>query len=421
MYSACKKSHYALLLLSFLCTQAALAQNTTSPYSILGIGDIETKDFGRWYGMGSTSIALSNPWYINASNPASLTALNERMMNFDIANRGKSASFKYASADTFTATTKDISIRRISLAFKPNKKNAFAVGLKPYSTINYLLEQNSAVYSSNTSLAKSVDGSGGLNQAYLSYARELGKGISVGLTSSYYFGSANIATDYYGENLSVALSRQQYVVMNAFQFQAGLQYNWQTSPWVTHRIGLTISNPATVKRNIETEYLNNSVSVKSTTETKKDFKLPLQLGIGYAISFNDNLTLSADALYSNWQKQKVEYNNSYTTPSGRISAGIEYVNRKKIGSYKVESWYLQAGASAEKNYFTVLGKDLNTYAVSAGFGKNLSTVISVYSGIELGTRGSTASGQIKEKFTQYIIGFTLKEFWFNYRKYGRYQ
>ncbi|HMO62887.1 MAG TPA: hypothetical protein PKC39_11185 [Ferruginibacter sp.] len=415
------KNHYAILVLTLLYLQQGMAQNTTSPYSILGIGDIETKDFGRWYGMGSTSIALSSPWYINTANPASLTALNERMMNFDIANRGKSASFKYATADTFTANTKDFSVRRISLAFKPNKKNAFAVGLKPFSTINYLLLQNTAVYSSNTSLAKSVDGSGGINQVYLSYARQLTKGLSVGITSSYYFGSANIATDYYGESLSVALSRQQYTVMNAFQLQAGLQYNWQTSPWVTHRLGFTISNPATIKRYTETEYLSNSVSVKSTTETKKDFTLPLQMGIGYAISFNNNLTLSADALYSNWQKQKVEYNNSYTTPSGRISAGIEYVNRKKIGSYSVESWYLQAGASAEKNYFTILGKDLNTYAVSAGFGKNLSTAISLYGGIEMGTRGSTNSSQIKEKFTQYIIGFTLKEFWFNYRKYGRYQ
>ncbi len=138
----------------------AAAQNTTSPYSILGLGDIETKDFGRWYGMGSTSIALGSPYYLNASNPASLMSLDERMMTFDLAHRGKTAKFMYPSADTFTTTTKDFSVRRASLAFKPNKHWAFSFGLKPYSTINYLLDETNVVYSNASVLSKTIDGSG---------------------------------------------------------------------------------------------------------------------------------------------------------------------------------------------------------------------------------------------------------------------
>lgn len=402
-------------------TKNLYAQNTTSPYSILGIGDIETKDFGRWYGMGSTSIALNNPWYINSSNPASLMGLAERMMNFDIANRGKNAKFQYAGTDTFTATTKDMSVRRISLAFKPNKKNAFAFGLKPFSTVNYLLAETNTVYNNSSTLAKLVDGSGGLNQVYFSYARQIAKNLTAGVTTSYYFGSRNILTTYYGENLSVALERQQYDIMNAFQLQAGLQYVFKTGAGINHQFGLTVSNPATVKQHTEAEYLNNNVSIKSITETKKNFKLPLSLGFGYAVVFNDDVTFSADAVYNNWNKQKLEYTNSYTTPSGRVSAGFEYINRQKVNNFWVEKWYVQAGASAEKNYFTVQGKDLNTYSVTAGFGKNISSLISLYGGYEIGTRGSTGSGQIKEKFSQYVIGLTLKEFWFNFKKYGRYQ
>lgn len=412
---------YFLFAASLLLTKNNYAQNTTSPYSILGIGDIETKDFGRWYGMGSTSIALSSPYYINASNPASLMGLSERMMNFDIANRGKSARFMYPGADTLTNTTKDMSIRRISLAFKPNKRYAFSIGLKPYSTVNFLLQEYNNVYSNNSGLLKITDGSGGLNQLYFSYARQLAKNFSVGITSSYYFGSANIKTSYYGQDLSTSLVKQQYDIMNAFQFQAGVQYVMNTSGIVTHRIGITVSNPTTVKRQTAIEYLNNAVSIKSVNDTKKDFKLPLSLGIGYAMIINDDLTISADAVFNKWKKQKLEYNGSYTTPSGRISAGLEYVSRKKINNYKVENWYLQAGVSAEKNYFTVLENNLYSYGISAGFGKNLSGLISVYTGYEYGIKGNRNNNQIKEQYGQYIIGFTLKEFWFNFKKYGRYQ
>lgn len=397
------------------------AQNTTSPYSILGIGDIETKDFGRWYGMGSTSIAMSSPYYINASNPASLMGLEERVMNFDLANRGKSARFMYANTDTLTATTKDFSVRRVSLAFRPNKKWAFSVGLKPFSTINYMLAEVNTAFSNSSVLAKTVDGSGGLNQVYFSYARSIGKNFSVGLTSSYYFGSANIKTDYYGTALPTTLNRQAYNIMSAFQFQVGLQYNMKISPSVSQRIGFTLANPATITQRLETEYYSSDVSVKKSNETRKDFQLPLTAGAGYAVTFNNKFTLSADAVFSNWKRQTVDYPHSYTTPATRISAGFEYVNKRKINGHSFENWYLQGGLSFEKNYIRIQNTDLTSYGITAGFGKNLSRMISVYTGYEFGVKGNKNEGQITERYSQFILGFTLKEFWFNYRKYGRYQ
>ncbi|MES2849331.1 MAG: hypothetical protein V4685_09760 [Bacteroidota bacterium] len=397
------------------------SQNTTSPYSILGIGDIETKDFGRWYGMGSTSIAMSSPYYINASNPASLMTLEERTMIFDLANRGKTAKFMYPSADTFTAITKDFSVRRISLAFKPNKKWAFSIGLKPYSTINYQLSETNAAFSNSSVLAKLVDGSGGLNQLYFSYARSISKNLSVGLTSSYYFGSANVRTEYAGTALSNTLSRQEYNIMSAFQFQFGVQYASKISPVVSQRVGITVSNPATVRQRLETEYFSSDVSIKKNNETKTNFKLPLSAGIGYALIFNNRLTISADAVFNNWEKQRVDYPNSFTSPSARFSTGFEYVNKKTIKHYSYENWYIQAGFNIENNYIKIQHKDLFSYGYTAGFGKNLSRLISVYAGYEFGSRGSKRDGQITEKFNQFILGVTLKEFWFNYRKYGRYQ
>lgn len=139
------------------------------------------------------------------------------------------------------------------------------------------------------------------------------------------------------------------------------------------------------------------------------------------MTFNDRFTISADAVFNNWEKQKVDYPNSYTAPSARFSTGFEYVNKKTINHYSYESWYMQAGFNIENNYIKIQNKDLYSYGFTAGFGKNLSRLISVYGGYEIGSRGNKNDGQITEKFSQFILGVTLKEFWFNYRKYGRYQ
>ena len=42
----------------------AKAQNNTSPYSLIGIGDIEKSSFDRTSGMGHAGVALSSNRYI---------------------------------------------------------------------------------------------------------------------------------------------------------------------------------------------------------------------------------------------------------------------------------------------------------------------------------------------------------------------
>ena len=83
-----KEMKYILIL--FLTVVAALApsirlraQNVTSPYSILGIGDVDTKDFGRYFATGDASIARRDPSSYNFSNPASLTSLPFKVVNFE--------------------------------------------------------------------------------------------------------------------------------------------------------------------------------------------------------------------------------------------------------------------------------------------------------------------------------------------------
>lgn len=125
-------------------------------------------------------------------------------------------------------------------------------------------------------------------------------------------------------------------------------------------------------------------------------------------------------LLSNWKRQKIEYPDSYTYPCQKTSFGFEYSKKRRLGNELYEKWYLQFGFYAATNYFYIEGKPLKTTAFTVGAGKNFSRSLSGYFGLEAGEKGNNKTGkQILERFTQVVIGFTLKEFWFNTRKYGR--
>ena len=179
-----------------IAAQVAGAQNVTSPYSVLGIGDIDTKDFGRYFASGDASLARRDVTSYNFSNPASLTSLPPKVVNFDISMRRRFSNFMVPGQDTSTGITKDFVVKRITLAFQPFAKTGMAFGLNPYSSVNYQYVLNKPILDGNSYYTKNIDGSGGLNQIYYSVARSFGKKFSAGLTASWLFGSLINTTTY---------------------------------------------------------------------------------------------------------------------------------------------------------------------------------------------------------------------------------
>ena len=165
MYWACKQrlTRIFAVALLLLAMQPGHAQNVTAPYSILGIGDIDTKDYGRYFSSGSASLARRSEYGYNYANPASLTALPFKTMHFDVALVGRSATYLTPWSDTATLPNKDMVVKRVTMAFKVNNKAAFAFGLRPYSSVNYSFSQQVSILDGNTTYQKFIDGSGCIN------------------------------------------------------------------------------------------------------------------------------------------------------------------------------------------------------------------------------------------------------------------
>jgi hypothetical protein len=411
----CKRLVLAGLIL--MNTVHLFGQNTTSPYSILGIGDIETKDFGRYFSSGNAATARRDAMTYNFSNPASLTALPFKTMNMDIAFRGRVSNFNSPYDNGTSATGRDFILKRISLAFKVSEKAAFAAGLRPYSTVNYQYYGSSGIDDGNATVYKSTDGEGGINQVYLSYAKSLAKRWDAGITGSWLFGNSTRNNIYYSSEADLNLTGKFQQFYYGGAITAGLQYHSEESKKLRHQAGLTAAFYQDLKGEYTASY-SDAASVLSTEVTDHTFKMPVQFSAGYAAVLNNTYLFSVEAQYAKWDRQKLSYTNSFVDNSYKLGIGLEYAPRFKKGN--VEKYYLAAGFNYERNYMVINNNYLQDLSISFGGGYNASRIIYLHAGIEAGKKGNTNAGQYKENYVQFVMGFTLKDIWIGSKKFGRY-
>ena len=77
------RNNIIYLFFLFFCAESVLAQNqTNSPYSRFGIGDLQSNILSEYAAMGGTSIGSYNPNIINPYNPASYSAFKANSFIF---------------------------------------------------------------------------------------------------------------------------------------------------------------------------------------------------------------------------------------------------------------------------------------------------------------------------------------------------
>src|SRR5665213_3209146 len=183
-----KKLRFIPLLMVLFSCLTVCAQNVTSPYSIIGIGDIEQSYFNRTSGMANTGIAYSNSNYITINNPASLSGLTNQLFLVELSGRGKFVQYS-GTGVTPGLSAQDFSVEKLSLGIRINKWWGSAVGLMPYSTSNYSFSGTQALQGTNLTVPVNYDGSGGLNRFFFSNGFKITKHLSLGVNTSFLGGS----------------------------------------------------------------------------------------------------------------------------------------------------------------------------------------------------------------------------------------
>src|SRR5665213_1100573 len=233
-----KKLRFIPLLMVLFSCLTVCAQNVTSPYSIIGIGDIEQSYFNRTSGMANTGIAYSNSNYITINNPASLSGLTNQLFLVELSGRGKFVQYS-GTGVTPGLSAQDFSVEKLSLGIRINKWWGSSVGLMPFSTSNYSFSGTKNLQGTDITLPVEYDGSGGINRYYFANGFRITKNLSVGINTSFLGGSLTQQDSLLSPNLNSDLYTTKNIYIRNWYFDYGIQYHIPVSKKWDINIGAT--------------------------------------------------------------------------------------------------------------------------------------------------------------------------------------
>ncbi len=410
--------NYYILLSVVLCifpTMLFSQNNTSSPYSYFGIGDLSNVAHGRNMALGGTGYALRGNGHINLKNPASLTAIDSLSVLFEMGVFGKTTQ---NTANNNTGVLYDGNLSHVTLAHRINSRIMVNYGLMPYSNIGYYFRTVKAAEGDLTGVISDWNGSGGINKYFGNVGLKITKNISLGGNASMYYGpiTQSIKTTALAvpENPALFTQNTKYFGLS---FQGAFQY---VQPIGKKGSGITIGgvfSPAqlfygqsTVEVN---QFYNSSLAVIYRDEDDTEiYNVPMNYGGGFSYIHRGKVLLTFDMELSPWSQ-----NNTKSYIDRQVySAGFEILPRRSFDYLKNCSY--RFGFRYDTGYFTVRNYPITDTRFTVGMGlpvfNSRSTVNIAF---EAGQRGFDNAGLIRERYAQVSVAFSFHDYWFVKRKF----
>lgn len=464
---------FVVVLFTAFCIGAKGQAGSQSPYSRYGLGDISAKGLAQNFAMGGTSIAMQNDsapiLFINPANPASYSN-----MKLTTAELGMNLSQLNLESSTASNKVNNASFSYFTIAFPLKKWWGASAGLMPYSSVGYNTSSQENINNIGNVDFK-YEGTGGINQVYfgngikpfyglpklflnskrhqrliddkkyssiakITNRKKALQSLSLGINASYLFGTISNVQHSIFPFSSYAFNTRTGVNtrVNNISVDCGTQYAFTFDSLngrdlkenVQLLLGATYAPQINLNATTDTfaySYFINSFgretirdTIKNTGETKGKITLPYSLGFGMAFKKGDKWLIASDFSMQNWSNLSIFNNQQSLNNSMRIAIGTQYVpNAKATGKgaypkrihYRLGARYLQTGIE-------VKNAAINEQAISVGVGLPVGRnyLLQNYSminlGLEIGQRGSTSNGLVKEQFIKAVIGFTINDKWF---------
>lgn len=420
-----KHTIWALLLM--MVTGTAIAQNNTnSPYTRYGYGDLSDQSFGNSKAMGGIAFGLRDGAQINPTNPASYTAIDSLTFLFE---GGVSLQNMNISGGGLKLNAKNASFDYLAMQFRLAPWMAMSVGLLPYSNVGYTVS-DSQTTDNDLTYSRSFTGDGGLHQLYVGAGVKVLKNLSVGVNASYFWGdltrTRSVIFPQMSSSTYYSYNRQMAVSISDYKLDFGVQYTQELNKKHSFTVG-AIYSP---KHKLNNDY-NSTIQVGSSTTEKMDatLELPNTFGVGFTYNYDKRLTLGMDYSLQQWSKtefgiatndinvrQDFEETYAYCDRT-KISVGAEYIPNLIGRSYFAHIKY-RLGAYYTTPYYKIDGKKASReYGVTAGFGLPVPrsrSILSV-SGQFVRVKG-LETNMVNENIFRVSIGLTFNERWFFKRR-----
>ncbi len=415
--------------------------NTFSPYSMYGIGQINTPGSLAVRSMGGAGVAQRNLSTVNLLNPAAYSTALQRSVLFNFGLEGRNTYTSQLQADGTTANTSHctFNIHDIALQIPLAKHLGLGISLTPYSSVGYRM-YNREVLADIGMAEYDYVGEGDVTQVKIGLGWEIFKNFSIGVAGLYYWG--NIDRDftmtifpYTGASASYPSTQG---LMNYEISRLKAQFGVQYSPIMDKRRMLTIGAAydlgGDLAPNVTSTVIVNGTlqSTAKSEEGRLALVLPQQLSAGVYYETN-RFVVALDGVAQWWgsrnRANSEVASGGYTVAycnTAMVKAGLEWTpNRNDVRNF-LKRWHYRVGANYGYYHQTFAGERVPQYAVTLGFGipVKFGGFSSIDVGFEYGCLGKdkVIAGQVnmlKEQYFKFAVAFSLfgEDYWFVRPKY----
>ncbi|WP_290535626.1 hypothetical protein [Alistipes sp.] len=428
--------------------------NAFSPYTMYGIGELNTPGTLPMRSMGGVGVAMRSTGVVNLLNPAAYSSIPQKTFLFNFGLEGQN----YYNAQTVADVSKHTAYNTFNfhdIAFQMPiaKKLGLGFSLTPYSSVGYRTkyyheyDPSDPVWGNVGRVQYNYQGEGDLTEVKLGLGWEVFKNFSIGVAAQYYWGSIDrtftmTPTAITGEGTFTSSTGVDNYTISCVKGQVGVQW----SPILNRKRILTVGAAFDIGGDLNPEVSNRiyigdlySTSVKDGLSDLA-LVLPRQLTAGFYYQ-TAKWAFGVDYVYQNWgdsntgfemtgvsgadhSSYKVAYTNTST-----VKAGLEYTpSRYDVRSF-LKRWSYRAGFRYGYHNQTFNGNRLAQYAITAGVGVpvKLWAISAIDVGVEYGRRGYNVAervGLVRQQYFKIAVGFSLfagaqenGEYWFSRPKY----
>lgn len=414
------RKYTCIVILSFSVTTLFAQNNTSSPYSGFGIGELEMSSGGRNTAMGQTGIALRSNLFINTANPASLTAIDSQSFLFDIGMNFKNTQLKNS---TKTVNVNDGNLSWIQIGFPITKKLFGGISLNPKSSVGYNIYTKRSIDGTSSVYPAIYEGTGGLSEAACLLAYKLNGNISMGAKAGYLWGNVaqTLVQSIDISSTNYELNQEENIRYSGAYLDLGAQLSMpvsaKTSIVFGGVVGLSSSLGSEISTTITKITGSSSETVANDVKSSNSMKLPLDFGGGISFLYGPKWVASFDYKRCDWKDATINISSQKLGTNNSYRLGLEFSPITNPGNFRQSAKY-RLGYRYDSGYLKLYNNQIDEQALTFGVGlpfrkgRNFANF-----SFELGSRGTLKANLVQEKFVKLTCSFNLWDNWFIKRQY----
>lgn len=428
------KKIFILVAVAMLALPAAAQEafSAYTPYSLFGLGQLESVGDQNTAAMGGIGIGLRDPNLINLLNPAAVTARDADAFMLDFGLKQSNMIFAGADADgNLARSAKNLfNIDHIVASFPIYKHSAFRVGIMPFSNTGYAFtfhENQDIILATLGDVQYFRTGQGGINQVFAGAGVTLFDRLSLGADGIFYLGTIKRSTSTYFTTNSYqrTASRSWTTVLRGLSAKAGIQYEQPIGETLSMTVGATYKLGSELKGEFSDlayvtggNYSDTTVNVKS----KVAYDIPQEIAAGITLRKSGVWMLGFDYTRQDWAGSVFDATPGVNFTSGlaeSFNAGFEIIPNRYDVRYYLRTVTYRVGAYHKKQYIMIDGKPVTTTGVTLGFAlpvynrrTSVSFAVDLGQSSLAGAPGITTPGNIRERYVKFSLGVNLFDIWF---------